>query len=185
MVIMEGYMSIIVNHLWININGDEVFDTYLDTNTNHIKVVFIVNGNESICEYDYEEFITILKKNGWKLEKPLMRIINCTPHEVNVFLDNDTRIDYVPNKDYQIRVDCKAVEVARYNNIPIRCNWYGDVIGMPKEEELKDTLFIVSRIAYEAIKLKYPEEVVEHFMVPDGSIRDQEGKIIGCTGFAQ
>lgn len=178
-------MSTIVNHLWININGDEVFDTYFDSNTNRIKVVFIVNGNESICEYDYDEFIDILKKTGWKLEKPLMRIINATPHEVNVFLDNDTRINYASNKDYQIRVDCKSVEVAKYNNIPIRCNWYGDVIGMPKEEELKDTLFIVSRIAYEAIKLKYEEDVVEHFMVPDGAIRDSEGKIIGCTGFAQ
>ena len=178
-------MSIIVNHLWININGDEVFDTYLDTNTNTIKVVFTVNGNESICEYDYAEFIAILRKTGWKLEKPLMRIINCTPHEVNVFLDNGNKINYESDKNHQIRVECKSVEVAKYNDIPIRCNWYGDVIGMPKEEELKDTLFIVSRIAYEAIKLKYEDEVVEHFMVPDGSIRDQEGKIIGCTGFAQ
>lgn len=61
-------MSIIVNHLF---NGDEKFDVYIDSNTNNIKVAFIINGNESICEYEYDEFITILKKNGWKLETPL------------------------------------------------------------------------------------------------------------------
>ena len=177
-----SYMSIIVNHLF---NGDEIFDMYFDGNTNNIKVIFTVNGNEIICEYKYNEFITIMKKNGWRLEKPIIRIINCTPHEVNVIIDDDNKINYASNKDYQIRVDCKSVKVARYNDIPIRCNSYGDVENMPKEEELKDTLFIVSRIAYEAIKLKYPEEVVEHFMVPDGSVRDTEGKIIGCTGFAQ
>ena len=175
-------MSIIVNHLF---NGDEVFDVYLDTNTNNIKVVFNINGNESICEYDYDEFMTIMKKNGWRLEKPIIRIINATPYGVNVFLDNDTIINYASNKDYQIRVDCKAVKVTRYINIPIRCSRYGDVENMPKEEELKDTLFIVSRIEYETIKLKYPEEVVEHFMVPDGAVMYPDGKTIGCTGFAQ
>ena len=175
-------MSIIVNHLF---NGDETFDVYIDSNTNNIKVVFNINGNENICEYEYDEFMTIMKKNGWRLEKPLMRIINCTPHEVNVFDNNNNQINYKSDKDHQIRVMCESREVAEYNNIPIRCNWYGDVIGMPKEEELKDTLFIVSRIAYEAIKLKYPEEVVEHFMIPDHAVRYHDGKIIGCTGFAQ
>ena len=175
-------MSIVVNRLF---NGDEVFDVYIDSNTNNIKVVFNINGNKNICEYGYDEFMAIMKKNGWKLEKPIMRIINCTPHTVNVIMDDNNRIDYESDKDHQIRVVCKSVEVAKYNNIPIRCNWYGDVENMPKEEELKDTLFIVSRIAYEAIKLKYEDNVVEHFMVPDGAVRDPEGKIIGCTGFAQ
>ena len=57
-------MSIVVNRLF---NGNETFDVYLDTNTNRIKVIFIVNGNESTCEYDYDEFMAIMKKNGWKL----------------------------------------------------------------------------------------------------------------------
>ena len=175
-------MSIVVNRLF---NGDEVFDVYIDSNTNNIKVVFNINGNKNICEYGYDEFMVIMKKNGWKLEKPIMRIINCTPHTVNVIIDDNNKIDYESDKDHQIRVVCKSVEVAKYNNIPIRCNWYGDVENMPKEEELKDTLFIVSRIAYEAIKLKYEDNIVEHFMVPDGAVRDPEGKIIGCTGFAQ
>lgn len=61
---MEDYMSIVVNRLF---NGNETFDVYLDTNTNRIKVIFIVNGNESTCEYDYDEFMAIMKKNGWKL----------------------------------------------------------------------------------------------------------------------
>jgi len=44
---------------------------YFDSNTNNIKVVFNINGNENICEYDYDEFMTIMKKNGWRLEKPI------------------------------------------------------------------------------------------------------------------
>lgn len=63
-----GNMSIIVNRLF---NGDEVFDLYMDSNTKNIKVVFNINGNENICEYEYDEFITIMKKNGWRLEKPI------------------------------------------------------------------------------------------------------------------
>ena len=63
-----GHMSIVVNRLF---NGDETFDVYFDNNTNNIKVVFNINGNESICEYDYDEFMTIMKKNGWRLEKPI------------------------------------------------------------------------------------------------------------------
>ena len=177
-----GYMSVIVNHLF---NGDKIFNVYIDNKNNNIKVVFNINNNEFICEYSYNEFMSIMRKNGWKLKRPLMRIINCTPHTINVFINDDNKIDYESDKDHQIRVECKSVEVAKYNDIPIRCNWYGDVIGMPKEEEMKDTLFIVSRIAYEAIKLKYEEDIVEHFIVPDGAIRDLEGNIIGCTGFAQ
>ena len=61
-------MSIIVNHLF---NGDETFDVYIDSNTKNIKVVFNINGNENICEYGYDEFMTIMKKNGWRLEKPI------------------------------------------------------------------------------------------------------------------
>ena len=175
-------MSIIVNHIF---NGDETFEMYFDGNTNNIKVVFTINGNESICEYEYDEFMTIMKKNGWRLEKPIMRIINCTPHEVNVVIDGNTTINYEPDKNHQIRVSCKSVKVAKYNNIPIRSNYYGDVENMPSKEELKDTLFIVSKITYEAIKLKYEDEVVEHFMVPAGSVRDTGGKLIGYTGFAQ
>ena len=53
-------MSIIVNHLF---NGDETFDVYFDSSTSTIKVIFNINGNESICEYDYDEFMTIMKKN--------------------------------------------------------------------------------------------------------------------------
>lgn len=67
-MIYGGNMSIVVNHLF---NGDEVFDLYMDSNTKNIKVVFNINGNESICEYEYDEFMTIMKKNGWRLEKPI------------------------------------------------------------------------------------------------------------------
>ena len=67
-MIYGGNMGIIVNHLF---NRDEVFDVYIDSNTNNIKVVFNINNNENICEYEYDEFMTIMKKNGWRLEKPI------------------------------------------------------------------------------------------------------------------
>lgn len=61
-------MSMIVNHLY---NGDEVFKVYIDSDTHNIKVIFDINGNENICEYSHDEFMTILEKNGWRLEKPI------------------------------------------------------------------------------------------------------------------
>ena len=60
-------MSIVVNRLF---NGDETFNVYIDSNTNNIKVVFNINGNESICEYDYDEFMTIMKKNNKHSKSP-------------------------------------------------------------------------------------------------------------------
>lgn len=60
-------------------------------------------------------------------------------------------------------------------HVPLAHKRYGDVTGLP--ESRPDTLYIVSTLIQQAC----PER--SDLVSPDGIIRDDAGRVIGCRGF--
>jgi hypothetical protein len=101
------------------------------------------------------------------------KIINLTPHTINVVLDNKT-IE-IPSSGVA-RCSQTTVPVGEINGIPLTSTTFGEVIDLPEPTE--DTLFVVSRLIMSACPTR------TDLLVPNDMVRDEEGKVIGCKSFA-
>ena len=54
-----------------------------------------------------------------------------------------------------------------------------DGVEMPLPDKQEGVLYIVSRITAEALPNR------DDLLMVDGTVRDDDGRIIGCTGFSQ
>lgn len=106
-------------------------------------------------------------------------ILNYTPHPVTVLLPDGTRRTY-PSQG-TARVACTTLPVLAPNGtpltvdgVPVTCLHYGAVEGLPDFDP--PTRYIVSRMVAEC--LHRPD-----LLVPGGQVRDEEGRVIGCTSF--
>ncbi len=118
-------------------------------------------------------------------------IVNCTPHSIDLMEEVDdewvNRLT-IPSSGLLVRV---ATDVENVGGITcdeqefdVRKRVFGDVtvtdidgndVGLPVKD---DTFYVVSLIVAQAL----PER--EDLLLVDGTIRDDGGRIIGCTGFA-
>jgi len=105
------------------------------------------------------------------------KIINLTPHEVTVVGIQGDILMRIPPSGMIARCSVKRTTVGSLNNIPIVKSVMGEVEDMPKPSE--GTVYIVSRVVAEALK-----GVREDIVIPDESVRNSEGQIIGCRWFA-
>ena len=103
-------------------------------------------------------------------------IINLTPHNVVVFEDGQAVITY-KKSNAPVRCMVDRVKVGSVNGFPLYKTRFGKVEGLPEPEG--GVYYVVSRVVAEAMKGKRND-----LIVPDGTVRDSEGRIIGCTGFA-
>ena len=103
-----------------------------------------------------------------------MKIINKTPHEVNVITNNGT-ITF-QKSDAPIRLSSEAKQVGTIGSVPVFSVAYGSG-NMP--EMVDDVIYIVSAL----VRSAYPDRT--DLVVPHDVVRDHEGNIIGCRGFAQ
>ena len=113
--------------------------------------------------------MTISRERKYKMKK----IINLTPHTINVVLED--RTIEIPSSGVA-RCSQTTVPVGEINGIPLTATTFGEVIDLPEPTE--DTLFIVSRLIMSAC----PER--NDLLCPNELVRDEEGKIIGCKSFA-
>lgn len=115
-----------------------------------------------------------------------MKIINCTPHEINFYKDGKM-IEAFPPSGTVLRVDANTYTVPERDvvsdkgtHIPIIGIEYMGVIGdLPPMEP--DTIYIVSKITAEAISATVYRD---DFVFIGETVRDDNGRIIGCTSFA-
>ena len=116
-------------------------------------------------------------------------IHNMTPHVVTLIVEG-VRVDYpsegvIRASQKDVKVDEIVTDLDLGNSsagftIPVFSSSFGAPEGVP---EKLDGIYIVSSLAYQS--LKAAGMPMEHFVVPSGTIRDAEGKIIGCKGFAR
>lgn len=104
-----------------------------------------------------------------------MNIYNYTPHRVSIISNNQTTI-FEPKG--LARVSEKCVVIGKMNGIDICKMQYSDVTGLPPENN--NDVYIVSSIVANALKGKRND-----IYVPCISLRDKDGRIIGCEKLAK
>lgn len=116
-------------------------------------------------------------------------IHNMTPHVVTLIVEG-VRVDYpsegiIRATQKDVKVDEIVTDLDLGNSsagftIPVFSSTFGAPEGVP---ENLDGIYIVSSLAYQS--LKAAGMPMEHFVVPSGTIRDEQGRIVGCKGFAR
>jgi hypothetical protein len=95
------------------------------------------------------------------------KIINLTPHAVNI----GDRV--FPASGQLARVDVSLSPIGEHDGIPLVCGSYGEVAGLPPQQN--GVIYIVSAMVRGAIPHR------KDLASPAKLIRDEAGKIIGCT----
>ena len=104
-----------------------------------------------------------------------MNIINLTPHDVNLLLEDDT---IVFKSKGIARVQQKEVLDEYFDRVPIYKNKYGEVEGLPEEKD--GVYYIVSFVVASALKDKRND-----LLIVTKTERNEKGLSIGCYGFAR
>lgn len=104
-----------------------------------------------------------------------MNIINLTPHDVNLLLEDDV---IVFKSKGIARVQQKEVLDEYFDRVPIYKNKYGEVEGLPEEKD--GVYYIVSFVVANALKDKRND-----LLIVTKTERNEKGQIIGCYGFAR
>jgi hypothetical protein len=132
-------------------------------------------------------------EDGLREEEVMTRYVNTTPHAINILAGsgiNQGQEDItIASSNVSIRVksesevDCLTfvgsllVEIRKRKFTSV--TYLEDGVEMPLPSEQEGVLYIVSRITAEALPGR------SDLLMVDGTVRDDDGRIIGCTGFAQ
>lgn len=105
-----------------------------------------------------------------------MKVINLTPHPVNIYRDGELVVTYEPSGTIA-RVGFVSSEVGDINGVPVSVTGFGPT-DLPSQEE--DTIFIVSLLVRQANPGR------KDLVNPDGPIYSEENprQVIGCRGFS-
>lgn len=99
-----------------------------------------------------------------------VKIINLTPHSITIVMENGNVV--IPPSGVVARRETKTEVIGTINGIPVTRTKLGPITGLP-ETVSNDTIYIVSRIIAESSGRN-------DLYIPDQSVRDNEGNIIGC-----
>ena len=102
-----------------------------------------------------------------------MKIINLTPHDINIVTDSKTII--IEKSGKVVRVLEKCEETTAIDNIPVVIKKYTEIVDLP--EPTKDVIYLVSIIVLQQIKGR--KDCYTPDTGPDSVIRNESGQIIG------
>jgi hypothetical protein len=104
-----------------------------------------------------------------------MNIINLTPHKISIF-KGDILVRTFESEGVARATQTSAI-VDSIDGIDVCRNVYGEVTGLPEQQP--NTLYIVSKIVMDAC----PDR--NDLLIPNDSVRDENGQIVGCRSFAR
>ena len=107
------------------------------------------------------------------------KFVNLTPHDITIVGEKATVV--IPASGKLCRVTCTVQDTGMtVLGIPVTRNTYGEVEGLPDEEP--GVFYIVSSIVRSALI----EEGIQRgdVLIPNESVRDENGRIIGCRSLA-
>jgi glucose-6-phosphate dehydrogenase assembly protein OpcA len=104
-----------------------------------------------------------------------MKVINLTPHDLNLYKGGEC-VETIKSEGFA-RAEQVNTHIGNINGYPLSKVTYGEAENMP--EPKSGAIYVVSSITAQA--LKHRNDVV----TPTGMVRDENGRIIGCTGFAK
>ena len=119
-----------------------------------------------------------------------MNIHNMTPHTITLVVDG-VSVSFpsegvIRASQRDVKVDEVETNINLGNSsagftIPVFSSPFGAPENVPTLKD--DAVYIVSSLAFQSLKAAGYD--MSKFVVPSGTIRDAEGKIIGCKGFAR
>ncbi len=101
--------------------------------------------------------------------------INLTPHEIVIVGGEGEVIARIAPEPTPARCTVQREVAFDLDGIAVNRSVFGEVFGLP--EQKAGVWLIVSRIVAEAAKRN-------DLLVPDETVRDQRGQIVGCKSFA-
>lgn len=104
-----------------------------------------------------------------------MSFINMTPHALTVHCADGTIREFPSQGIARVSQHDKLADVV--DDIEVFETVLGDVVGLP--DPVEGVFLIVSRVVAGACRQR------SDILVPGPFIRDNEGRIIGCRGFAR
>jgi len=121
----------------------------------------------------------------------MTRYVNTTPHAITILADESLGGGSItiPTSDVSVRVKSETtcdevtfvgpllVEIRKRQFTSVTYSEGGEEKPFPAEQ--RGVFYIVSRITAEALPGR------SDLLMVDGTVRDDDGRIIGCTGFAQ
>jgi len=109
-----------------------------------------------------------------------MKIVNLTPHKLNVFADTTGGPELVNTFEPSgtvARVAIKKVLIGDAAGVPLYETIFGDVENLPESQQ--DTIFVVSLLVRQAA----PERT--DLYSPGELLRNEDGQPIGCIGLSR
>ena len=109
----------------------------------------------------------------------MKEVINLTPHPVNI-LGKELKIEIPSTGELRLSQERESVGTIPTNlgDIPItKVKFNSRGVKLPPRKE--DTIYIVSSLVCQA----YPDR--SDFFVPDDTVRDEKGAIVGCRSLAR
>ena len=75
---------------------------------------------------------------------------------------------------------CKTYrhQIDEVNGIPLNSVYFGDLHGLPQSKDM--TYYIVSNIVAQAAKTLKRKDC----LIPDDTVRNEKGQVVGCRGLA-
>ncbi|HHX27688.1 MAG TPA: hypothetical protein GX716_01620 [Firmicutes bacterium] len=109
-----------------------------------------------------------------------MRIVNLTPHAINLMPEGETRIATIPPSGRVARCSVvrRQVDIFAVGGlaVPVNKTLFGTVEGLPDPQV--DTIYIVSNLVAQAVPNRPDVFIV------DDVVRDPEGRIVGARALA-
>lgn len=108
------------------------------------------------------------------------KIINLTPHSINVIGDDNSVAITIEASGNVARCSqtIDIVDTISVNNIaiPVSSSSYGEVVDLPASQD--GVCYIVSRLVMSACPNR------QDLLVPNDLVRDEAGRVIGCRSLA-
>ncbi|GGA59875.1 hypothetical protein GCM10007416_35900 [Kroppenstedtia guangzhouensis] len=111
-----------------------------------------------------------------------MKIINLTPHDVVVRLENGEEKTF-PASGEVARVKTVSEDAGEVAGVPVVSQEYDEIQGLPEPEE--GTLFLVSLVVRQAAVERGRTDIISPDTSPQGAIRDEQGRIVAVRRFVR
>ena len=110
-------------------------------------------------------------------------LVNLTPHEITILNKDHEVVKVIPTSGEPCpRIIPGNEELDRYvGDIPLWITKKGEIDCIPGRRE--DTLFVVSQVVLDWVLTHHPDR--DDFVIPHKLLRNDQGQILGCLGFAQ
>jgi len=110
-----------------------------------------------------------------------MKVVNLTPHDVNIVNEAGEIIASFPKSGIVARVATTKQVVGEIDGIPIKAVKYGAIENLPEPDG--ESMFIVSMVVASAASAR--DDLICPDTAPDATVRDKNGQITGVRNFAR